>query len=76
MGSGFVVGATGCRVVGLSASRCVMLMRISESGCRALSEIEFKSNSVRRQVGYLTPALFLIDNVMPSGEPRQSLSPL
>jgi len=41
--------------VGLSVNWCAILMRIFKLGCWALSEIAFESNSVRRQVGYLTP---------------------
>ena len=41
-------------------SQCVMLMRTSELGCWALIVFAFKSNSVRRQVGYLTTHLPVI----------------
>jgi len=36
---------------------CAILMRVSELGCWALIVFAFESNSVRRQVGYLTLTL-------------------
>jgi len=38
---------------------CVILMRVSELGCWALIVFAFESNSVRRQVGYLTLPLMI-----------------
>jgi len=56
-------------------SRCVMLMRTSELGCRALIEIAFESISVRRQVGYLTVFQEITaEYVKFSGATRQNLT--
>ena len=38
----------------LSANPCMILMHVSELGCRALIVFAFELISVRRQVGYLT----------------------